>query len=135
MEVFYMSMIEKLGGGSLMGTATAVRKKTPEAAQDAFSAVLQQMKTGGGAPRGEKTGDRNEEETTTVTKVMADGSVLVTVYRGTEIISENKTKATTSEKDMTVISMRTEQSGGTKETEMNSASPTLGAAMLLRSLG
>ena len=133
-----MSVIGKLGGHGLASAAGMVHKKKHEAAQDAFSAILRQMETGGGAPRGENAGGKNEEGTTTVTKVMADGSVLVTVYRGTEIISENKTKATTAEKDPTVISTRTERLGGAKEAELNSrtgAASGASAAMLLQSLG
>ena len=132
-----MNMIEKLGGHGLASAVGAVHKKS-EAAQDAFSSILRQMETGGGAPRGENSSDKNEEETTTVTKVMADGSVLVTVYRGTEIISENKTKATNAEKDPTVISTRTEQIGGAKEAELNARTGAVSgasAAMLLQSLG
>ena len=133
-----MSMIDKIGAHGLAGALGAAHKKKPEAAQDAFSAILRQMETGGGAPRSENSGDKNEEETTTVTKVMADGSVLVTVYRGTEIISENKTKATTAEKDSTVISTRTENIGGAKEAELNGrtgAASGASAAMLLQTLG
>ena len=133
-----MSMIDKIGAHGLADALGAAHKKKPEAAQDAFSAILRQMETGGGAPRGENSGDRNDEETTTVTKVMADGSVLVTVYRGTEIISENKTKATTSEKDPTVIGTRTERLGGAKEAELNGrtgAASGASATMLLQSLG
>ena len=132
-----MNMIEKIGGHGLASAVGAVHKKS-EAAQDAFSSILRQMETGGGAPRGENSSDKNEEETTTVTKVMADGSVLVTVYRGTEIISENKTKATNAEKDPTVISTRTEQIGGAKEAELNARTGAVSgasAAMLLQSLG
>ena len=132
-----MSMIGKIGGHGFASVAGAAYKK-PEAAKDAFSAILRQMETGGGAPRGENSSDKNEEETTTVTKVMADGSVLVTVYRGTEIISENKTKATTAEKDPTVISTRTEHIGGAKEAELNGrtgAASGASATMLLQSLG
>ena len=133
-----MSMIDKIGAHGLADALGAAHKKKPEAAQDAFSAILRQMETSGGAPRGENSSDRNDEETTTVTKVMADGSVLVTVYRGTEIISENKTKATTAEKDSTVISTRTEHIGGAKEAELNGrtgAASGASAAMLLQSLG
>ena len=63
-----MNMIEKLGGHGLSSAVGAVHKKKSEAAQDAFSAILRQMETGGGAPRGENSGDKNEEETTTVTR-------------------------------------------------------------------
>ena len=126
-----MSMIDKIGAHGLAGALGAAHKKKPEAAQDAFSAILRQMETGGGAPRGENSGDRNDEETTTVTKVMADGSVHVTVYRGTEIISENKTKATTSEKDPTVIGTRTERLGGVQEADLDGGAGVARAATLL----
>ena len=126
-----MSMIDKIGAHGLAGALGAAHKKKPEAAQDAFSAILRQMETGGGAPRGENSGDRNDEETTTVTKVMADGSVHVTVYRGTEIISENKTKATTSEKDPTVIGTRTERLGGAQEADLDGGAGVTRAATLL----
>ena len=49
-----MNMIEKLGGHGLASAVGAVHKKKSEAAQDAFSAILRQMETGGGAPRGEQ---------------------------------------------------------------------------------
>ena len=126
-----MSMIDKIGAHGLAGALGAAHKKKTEAAQDAFSAILRQMETGGGAPRGENSGDRNDEETTTVTKVMADGSVHVTVYCGTEIISENKTKATTSEKDPTVIGTRTERLGGAKEPDLDGGACIARAATLL----
>ena len=126
-----MSMIDKIGAHGLAGALGAAHKKKTEAAQDAFSAILRQMETGGGAPRGENSGDRNDEETTTVTKVMADGSVHVTVYRGTEIISENKTKATTSEKDPTVIGTRTERLGGAQEADLDGGAGVARAATLL----
>ena len=126
-----MSMIDKIGAHGLAGALGAAHKKKPEAAQDAFSAILRQMETGGGAPRGENSGDRNDEETTTVTKVMADGSVHVTVYRGTEIISENKTKATTSEKDPTVIGTRTERLEGAQEADLDGGAGVARAATLL----
>ena len=126
-----MSMIDKIGAHGLAGALGAAHKKKTEAAQDAFSAILRQMETGGGAPRGENSGDRNDEETTTVTKVMADGSVHVTVYRGTEIISENKTKATTSEKDPTVIGTRTERRGGAQEADLDGGAGVARAATLL----
>ena len=126
-----MSMIDKIGAHGLAGALGAAHKKKPEAAQDAFSAILRQMETGGGAPRGENSGDRSDEKTTTVTKVMADGSVHVTVYRGTEIISENKTKATTSEKDPTVIGTRTERLGGAKEADPDGGAGVARAATLL----
>ena len=126
-----MSMIDKIGAHGLAGALGAAHKKKPEAAQDAFSAILRQMETGGGAPRGENSGDRNDEEMTTVTKVMADGSVHVTVYCGTEIISENKTKATTSKKDPTVIGTRTERLGGAQEADLDGGAGVARAATLL----
>lgn len=59
---------------------------------DNFSAILQQMQTGGGAGSGSSSD--SDDDTATVTQILPDGSVLVTVYQGDEVISQTKMRST-----------------------------------------
>ena len=81
--------------------------KDPPSAKEKFSTILRQMETGGPiTDTGEKTG----EDTTTVTRVMSDGSVLVTVYEKDKIVAQSKTRAPHPEELPTVLSTRVERS-------------------------
>ena len=77
----------------------------------AFSAILQQMQTGGAASGGGSSDSDGEDKTTTITQVMSDGSVLITVYEGDKIISQTKSHAANAEENPTVLSTKTETSG------------------------
>ena len=54
---------------------SATKKKA--STEDEFSALLEQMKTG--APAGTGSRDSSDTQTRTVTEVLSDGSVLITV--------------------------------------------------------
>ena len=64
------------------GRDTVSRDKTT-AAKGQFSTMLRQLETGGGIT---DTGESSGEDTTTVIRVMSDGSVLITVYEGDKIV-------------------------------------------------
>ncbi|MBR1696207.1 MAG: hypothetical protein IJ709_12585 [Selenomonas sp.] len=76
-------------------------------AKGQFAAMLRQMETGGGIT---DTGEGNGEETTTVTQVMSDGSVLITVYAGDRVVSQNKTHAAHPQENPTILSTQVERS-------------------------
>lgn len=82
------------------------REKT-EAAKDTFAKMLRQLETGGGIS---DTGESNGEDTTTVTQIMSDGSVLVTVYAGNRIVSQSKTHAANPQENPAIVSTRVEHS-------------------------
>jgi hypothetical protein len=76
-------------------------------AKEKFSSMLRQLETGGAIT---DTGEKPGEDTTTVTRVMSDGSVLITVYEKDKIVSQTKTHSPQPEKIPTILSTRTEQS-------------------------
>ena len=77
------------------------------AAKEKFSTMLRQLETGGAIT---DTGEKSGEDTTTVIRVMSDGSVLVTVYEKDKIISQTKTHAPHPEKIPTILSTQVERS-------------------------
>ena len=76
-------------------------------AKEKFSSMLRQLETGGAIT---DTGEKPGEDTNTVTRVMSDGSVLITVYEKDKIVSQTKTHSPQPEKIPTILSTRTEQS-------------------------
>ena len=76
-------------------------------AKGQFSTMLRQLETAGGIT---DTGESSGEETTTVIRVMSDGSVLITVYEGDKLISQSKTHAAHPEEMPTILSTQVEKS-------------------------
>lgn len=77
------------------------------AAKEKFSTMLRQLETGGAIT---DTGEKSGEDTTTVIRVMSDGSVLVTVYEKDKIFSQTKTHSPHPEKIPTILSTQVERS-------------------------
>ena len=100
--------------------------KNDTGAQDEFSSLLEQMKTG--APKG-GTGGKSDAQTRTVTEVLSDGSVLITVWEGNKIVSQTKTHAEEPQQHPTVLSSRTETNG---TTAANTAGTAMGLLQLLQ---
>ena len=72
-----------------------------------FSTMLRQLGTGGAIT---DTGEKPGEDTTTVTRVMSDGSVLITVYEKGKIVAQTKTHSPHPEEIPTILSTRVEHS-------------------------
>ncbi len=108
------------------------RDKTP-VAKTTFSHMLRQLETGGGI-RDTGEGD-NGEETTTVTQVMSDGSVLVTIYAGDRIVSQSKTHAAHPEESPTILSTQVEKSGQAIPAEAEKMASAETAALMMNALG
>ncbi|MBO6203003.1 MAG: hypothetical protein J6O13_05680 [Selenomonas sp.] len=98
-------------------------------AKGQFSTMLRQLETGGGIT---DTGESSGEDTTTVIRVMSDGSVLITVYEGDKLISQTKTHAAHPEENPTILSTQVEKSAPDNAEEQLSASEQ--AAQMLNML-
>ena len=98
-------------------------------AKGQFSTMLRQLETGGGIT---DTGESSGEDTTTVIRVMSDGSVLITVYEGDKLVSQTKTHAAHPEENPTILSTQVEKSAPDKAEEQLSASEQ--AAQMLNML-
>ena len=123
-----MSTIDEIREQSKTVWAVSAAPRTGgRAAEDSFSALLKNMRAG--KPAG--SGEEKDTQTTTVTQVLSDGSVLVTVYEGNRIISETKTRSANPEQTPAVLSTRTETSG---MAHMAQAASTLGESALLNLL-
>jgi len=123
-----MSTIDEIREQSKTVWAVSAAPRTGgRAAEDSFSALLKNMRAG--KPAG--SGEEKDTQTTTVTQVLSDGSVLVTVYEGNRIISETKTRSANPEQTPAVLSTRTETNG---MAQMAQAASTLGESALLNLL-
>lgn len=123
-----MSTIDEIREQSKTVWAVSAAPRTGgRAAEDSFSALLKNMRAG--KPAG--SGEEKDTQTTTVTQVLSDGSVLVTVYEGNRIVSETKTRSANPEQTPAVLSTRTETSGMAQMAQMAS---TLGESALLNLL-
>ena len=123
-----MSTIDEIREQSKTVWAVSAAPRTGgRVAEDSFSALLANMRAG--KPAG--SGEEKDAQTTTVTQVLSDGSVLVTVYEGNRIISETKTRSANPEQTPAVLSTRTETSG---MAQLAQAASTLGESALLNLL-
>ena len=115
------------------GTEPDSKDKT-QGAKSTFANMLRQLETGGGI-RDTGEGD-NGEEITTVTQVMSDGSVLITVYAGDRIVSQTKTHAAHPEENPTILSTQFEKSGSsTNSMEAEKMASAETATLMMNALG
>ena len=114
-----MSTIDEIREQSkTVWAVSAVPRTGSHAAENSFSAMLANMRAGKPAGGGESSDDSQQ---TTVTQVLSDGSVLVTVYEGNRIISETKTRSANPEQTPAVLSTRTETSGAAQASQLAQA--------------
>lgn len=125
-----MSTIDEIRELSKTVWAVSAAPRTgSHAAEDSFSAMLANMRAGKPTGGGDSSDDSRQ---TTVTQVLSDGSVLVTVYEGNRVISETKTRSADPELTPAVLSTRTETSGAAQLAQ--AASGALGESALLNFL-
>ena len=100
-----MSDISISGLGAVSGSESTTKKKTTDTVEEAFSSILNQMKStmSMGGSSGSSDSDSNDE-TTTITRVMSDGTVVINVYKGDELISQTKMKPDTNEEQDQLVS-------------------------------
>ena len=100
--------LEKIYGSR--GVTAALRAQhassEKEETSDAFARILQNLRESKPA----NSRDRSDAEgDTIVTRVLADGSVIVRVYKGTKLISETMTRGANPEAGKEIIIERTEK--------------------------
>ena len=106
-----MSSIGAVGAVSSWSTSktTAVQSS----ASDEFSQMVANLQKGAQATgNGSSDSSEDSEEITTLTRVMSDGSVLITVMQGDEIISQTKTKAAKSDENASLLDATADVSQG-----------------------
>ena len=82
--------LEKLyGARAVTAAAPARRPAIKEDTSDAFARMLQNLRTSKAANSRDRADDEGD---TVITRVLADGSVIVRVYKGTALISETMTR-------------------------------------------
>ena len=83
---------------------------------DEFAALLEKMKTGT-ASGGSGDSSSDDTKTRTVTEVLSDGSVLITVWEGNKIVSQTKTHAADAQENPTVLSVQSESGAANKDAQ------------------
>lgn len=99
--------LEKIYGSRGVTAALPARHTSSEKEEtsDAFARILQNLR----ASKAANSRDRSDAEgDTIVTRVLADGSVIVRVYKGTQLISETTTRGSNPEGKEIIIE-RTEK--------------------------
>ena len=81
-----------------------------------FAALLEKMKTGT-ASSGSGDSSSDDTKTRTVTEVLSDGSVLITVWEGNKIVSQTKTHAADAQENPTVLSVQSESGAANKDAQ------------------
>ena len=99
--------LEKIyGSGGAVPASSARRTRAKEDTSDTFARMLQNMRE---AKPVNSYGREDLEGDTVVTRVLADGSVITQIYKGTTLISETTTPGTNPEAGKALISERVEQ--------------------------
>lgn len=123
-----MSSIEAIKANSSTRNSAwiASTDKESQETSETFSAILQQLQTGG-AGTASGGSDGSSEETETITRIMPDGTIRITVYRGSEIISQTEASPTPEEEKPTYLEV---QSGAAPTAAGNVTSGSAAALML-----
>ena len=99
--------LEKIyGSGGAVPASSARRTHAKEDTSDTFARMLQNMRE---AKPVNSYGREDLEGDTVVTRVLADGSVITQIYKGTTLISETTTPGTNPEAGKALISERVER--------------------------
>ena len=91
--------------------------KNDTSTDDEFSKLLEKMKTGNVSGGSGDSGSSDDTKTRTVTEVLSDGSVLVTVWEGNKIVSQTKTHAADAQENPTVLSVQSESGTANKDAQ------------------
>lgn len=99
--------LEKLyGARAVTAAAPARRPAIKEDTSDAFARMLQNLRTSKAANSRDRADDEGD---TVITRVRADGSVIVRVYKGTVLISETMTRGSDPAAGKRIISEHVEK--------------------------
>ena len=88
-----MSGISSISSTSALWSTTSKTTST-SSVQDTFSQMVENLQSGAPATGyGDNGSSSSDDDTVTMTKVLSDGSVLITVMQDGKIISQTKTRA------------------------------------------
>ena len=134
-----MSTIDEIREQSktVWAVSPLTQTKNDTSTDDEFANLLEKMKTGhvSGGSGGSDSSD--DTKTRTVTEVLSDGSVLVTVWEGNKIVSQTKTHAADAQENPTVLSVQSESgAANAKDTQAQMlASSYVGSTASAAALG
>ena len=113
-----MSTIDEIREQSktVWAVSPLTQTKNDASTNDEFAALLEKMKTGT-ASGGSSDSSSDDAKTRTVTEVLSDGSVLITVWEGNKIVSQTKTHAADAQENPTVLSVQSESGTANKDAQ------------------
>ena len=85
-----MSGVSAISGTQSLWSTTGTTTST-SSVTDVFSQMVSNLQSGAPATGYGENGSSSDEDTVTMTKVLSDGSVLITVLQDGKVISETKT--------------------------------------------
>lgn len=114
-------------GFGVSGTA----KKNSSDTSEMFSQILEKMKKGESPSLGAGSDDASDEDTVTVTRILSDGSTVITTMRDGKIVSQTKIHAAVQEESPKLLDTVVEKGiGKAEETETAEAVASSMAANL-----
>lgn len=105
-----MSGISSISSTSALWSTTSKTTST-SSVQDTFSQMVENLQSGAPATGYGDNGSSSDDDTVTMTKVLSDGSVLITVMQDGKIISQTKTRAAKPQDQPEVTNMTTVDKG------------------------
>ena len=106
-----MSGISSISSTSALWSTTSKTTST-SSVQDTFSQMVENLQSGAPATGyGDNGSSSSDDDTVTMTKVLSDGSVLITVMQDGKIISQTKTRAAKPQDQPEVTNMTTVDKG------------------------
>ena len=99
-----MSGISSISSTSALWSTTSKTTST-SSVQDTFSQMVENLQSGAPATGYGDNGSSSDDDTVTMTKVLSDGSVLITVMQDGKIISETRTHPAKVEDDPSKLSI------------------------------
>jgi hypothetical protein len=98
-----MSSVDAINSTATSWGVTGAKStsKSTSSASDDFAKIVNNLKSGKAA---NSSNDDDNKDTVTITKVLSDGSVLITVMKGDQIVSETKTSSAKPDEKAKVLS-------------------------------
>ena len=114
-------------GFGVSGTA----KKNSSDTSEMFSQILEKMKKGESPSLGAGSDNGSDEDTVTVTRILSDGSTIITTMKDGKIVSQTKTHAAVQQESPKLLDTVVEKGMGTANEAENNEAITSAAAGLL----
>ena len=96
-----MSGVSAISGTSALWTTTSTTNSS-SSIEDTYSQIVSNLQSGGTSSG---SGDSDSDDTVTTTRILSDGSVLITVMQDGKIVSETRTHPAKVEDDPSKLSI------------------------------